>query len=326
LQGNGGDVIHNASNGAGDFMTLSATNQIRRRTAAETRTDIGAVGGTGVSGQVSFWDGANSQTGDSGLVWDNSTKSLTVTNTEFSQYRLVSSRTSGNIGGIGAFRSNEVSARAEIRFETGGDISFVNGNGSFVGTIKWYILSTGILQSNGAQTIQTSTDNLTLATAGGNGHILLRPNGTGRVGIGTTSPRSILNIFENTASTGSSAGLTIQQSGTGDAIINFLLSGVRNWSFGVDNSDNDSFKLSPTDDVGIGDVFTVTTSGNVGIGTNSPTRLLNVNGAMRLNAIAEPTTGLNAGDMYYDSTSNRMRFRRASDWVDMGMLWAETQW
>jgi hypothetical protein len=54
-------------------------------------------------------------------------------------------------------------------------------------TEKWRIKSLGTLQSNGAQTIQTSTGNLTLATGGGNGNILLSPNGSGNLGFGTTN-------------------------------------------------------------------------------------------------------------------------------------------
>jgi hypothetical protein len=49
--------------------------------------------------------------------------------------------------------------------------------------IKWVISSTGVLQSNGAQTIQTTTGNLTISTAGGNGNIILNPNGTGVISI-----------------------------------------------------------------------------------------------------------------------------------------------
>jgi hypothetical protein len=52
---------------------------------------------------------------------------------------------------------------------------------------RWRITNLGILQSNGAQTIQTSTGNLTLATAAGNGNILLSPNGSGSFGFGTTN-------------------------------------------------------------------------------------------------------------------------------------------
>jgi hypothetical protein len=65
---------------------------------------------------------------------------------------------------------------------------------------RWRITNLGILRSNGAQTIQTSTGNLTIATAGGNGNILLSPDGSGRVGIGTLSPISsaILDLSSTT--------------------------------------------------------------------------------------------------------------------------------
>ncbi|PIY80757.1 MAG: hypothetical protein COY80_01275, partial [Candidatus Pacebacteria bacterium CG_4_10_14_0_8_um_filter_42_14] len=62
------------------------------------------------------------------------------------------------------------------------------------GVLEWSVLSGGQLQGNGASTIQTSTGDLTLATAAGNGHIILSPNGTGNVGIGTTNPMTKLNI------------------------------------------------------------------------------------------------------------------------------------
>ena len=60
------------------------------------------------------------------------------------------------------------------------------------GGLRWSINSTGILQSEGEQTIRTSTGNLTLSTNGGNGNIIITPNGSGivrvdnRLGINTT--------------------------------------------------------------------------------------------------------------------------------------------
>jgi hypothetical protein len=62
---------------------------------------------------------------------------------------------------------------------------------------RWRISETGILQSNGAQTIQTSTGNLTLATAGGNGNILLSPNGSGNVEIGYTALQGLYKLDVN---------------------------------------------------------------------------------------------------------------------------------
>jgi hypothetical protein len=46
---------------------------------------------------------------------------------------------------------------------------------------KWSILSSGVFQSNGAQTIRTSTGNLTLSTAAGNGNVIVSPHGTGKL-------------------------------------------------------------------------------------------------------------------------------------------------
>jgi hypothetical protein len=70
---------------------------------------------------------------------------------------------------------------------------FFTNNGTIDPVIeRWRIGLTGILQSNGAQTIQTSTGNLTLATAAGNGNILITPNGTGNVGVNFATPNAKL--------------------------------------------------------------------------------------------------------------------------------------
>ena len=41
-------------------------------------TNTGTVTGTGANGRVSFWTGTNSQSGDAGLFWDNSSKNLGI--------------------------------------------------------------------------------------------------------------------------------------------------------------------------------------------------------------------------------------------------------
>ncbi|MCL5098572.1 MAG: hypothetical protein M1608_13795, partial [Candidatus Omnitrophica bacterium] len=94
-------------------------------------------------------------------------------------------------GGFGS-----ANAATEIDFYTAADKTTLSG------TIRWTILNTGILQSAGAQTIQTSTGNLTLATAAGNGNILLTPNGTGKVGIMSSSPGQYFEVNCETTSFG----------------------------------------------------------------------------------------------------------------------------
>jgi hypothetical protein len=54
--------------------------------------------------------------------------------------------------------------------------------------------------------------------------------------------------------------------------------------------------------------------GNVGIGTNSPARTLHVNSVMRLEPIAIAPTSPAKGDMYFDSTLNKLRVYDGTSW------------
>jgi hypothetical protein len=111
-----------------------------------------------------------------------------------------------NIAGLDiAFRSGSssytqnmlLSSNGNLIIQNGGtftDAGFrldVNGTARVQGNLN---VSTGGITLTGAQTIQTSTGNLTLATAAGNGNILLTPNGTGGVGINTASVIASLDI------------------------------------------------------------------------------------------------------------------------------------
>jgi hypothetical protein len=77
--------IATVNNGVGDFLTRDSNGVITRRTSSEVLTDIGAqavltnpVTGTGANGQISFWTGTNTQSGDNSLVWDNTDKRLVI--------------------------------------------------------------------------------------------------------------------------------------------------------------------------------------------------------------------------------------------------------
>jgi hypothetical protein len=157
-------------------------------------------------------------------------------------------------------------------------ITYINASTSqsirfrIANTDKWIITSAGVLQSSGAQTIQTDTGNLTIATAAGNGHIVLSPHGTGNVGIGTNSPSSKLHISNSAAATRITITDDVANGRSGyiesnysDALVIGTTSGVRSIKFAPDNS------TAMTIAVG---------TNNVGIGTTSPSNKLHVNGGI----------------------------------------------
>jgi hypothetical protein len=76
-----------------------------------------------------------------------------------------------------------------------------------------------------------------------------------------TGAASILHLHEDNSSTGTDAGVTIEQAGSGDARLNWLLitSGVT-YSMGIDNSDSDAFKISRNATLGTTDIFGTSSS------------------------------------------------------------------
>jgi len=207
-----------------DKFVVLDVNRFKFRTGAQLLSDIGAqasltnpITGTGVSGQVAFWSAPSVQVGSNGLTWDNITGVLAVSST----LRVTGGRDtySTGVSSIDIYRS-AINVSPTAPFDQAGNLILQNRSDAQRGIFfvtgstpdwRWSVTSTGILQSNGAQTIQTSTGALTLQS--GNRNVLINTttdagfrldvNGTARVqgalsstGVNGTMTLSLGNVLE----------------------------------------------------------------------------------------------------------------------------------
>ncbi|MFC1595893.1 hypothetical protein ACFL4D_01240 [Candidatus Margulisiibacteriota bacterium] len=131
---------------------------------------------------------------------------------------------------------------------------------------------------------------LQAAAVTGTGNVF--PSG-GNVGIGTTAPWAKLDVAgsglggaphvqakNDTDSAGEDASIRtyVQGANAGDPYYKAVVNGVTEWSFGIDNSDSDKFKIAIGGALGtVNDKLTIDTAGNIGIGTTAPIQKLTIN-------------------------------------------------
>ena len=132
-------------------------------------------------------------------------------------------------------------------------------------------------------------------------------NSAGNIGIGVTSPSTRLHL--KTDNDSNFPQLKIDNAGTGDAALFFTAGSV--WSMGVDNSDSDKFKISQDDSnayLHTNTMFTIDTSGKVGIGASSPGYMLDIQAGSAHMRLKDTSDTDDMYITYHGSDSNEYGF------------------
>ena len=242
-----GEIRYN-SGGSG---TVEAYYNSSWNTLLTSGASGGAIPAAGSNWQVQFnnsgYLGANSS-----FVWDNTNGRVGI----------------GTTAPGATFQVNQSSGDI-ARFVQGGTLrySFLADAGS--GTFLSYNAGTaGLENPSGALVFRTAS-----GQTAGNGTERMRIDQTGNVGIGTTSPQSLLQVGSNSGSNSSSVSLT------GDVRLPAYGSGIAYLS-GEDTSGSNSINLQlGTQNAGtLINTMTLTSAGNVGIGTTAPSQKLEISG------------------------------------------------
>jgi hypothetical protein len=238
--------------------TITINGVTQSLAANQTWTVSGGVSGSGAVGQVAYWDGTTSITGESNLFWDATNDRLGIGTPSPSAKLDVTDTSAGSLVNNITVQnaSNTTSTEAGIFFAPtiatgnirGARITGIQEDGNNAIGLKFY---TGL----GA----TISERMRI-TSGGN------------VGIGTTSPTERLTVSNGKlALTTDDVTIGGKIYGYNDTSVNLFSGGLK---FETRFFNGSAYVYR--------DVMTINSSGNVGIGTTSPTRTLDVNGSIAL--------------------------------------------
>jgi hypothetical protein len=219
--------VDNAAVNTNRFLVLD-NGVLKFRTGTQLLSDIGAqsvltnpITGTGANGQIAFWNGTNTQTGDSGLVWNNSVKRLELLGSDNSTIRI-----RGNTTGAGFFVTQINSNSTAIAL---GNSGVITGSGT-----------TNILWSNTDLDIFTNSSNRVRIAS--NGNVLINTttdagfrldvNGTARI---TSTLNTDADAVVNGVNIGRGAGNIASNTRVGTTSLNANTTGNNNTSVGFES-------------------------------------------------------------------------------------------
>jgi len=240
----------------------------------------GGITGSGSSGQVTFWTGSSIVGGNNDLFWDNTNKRLGIGTTNPS-YKL---DVSGDIRVSGVYRKGS-NAGTDVSCGTGQTPSGITISGGIVTSAG---SCTSIGGGGGGGVSGSGTNNYLAKWTGSTsiGSSIIYDNGT-NVGIGTTEPQNKLDVRGFIQSAGpltgtySASGLELRATDSG----NFWQIVYRGSSSG-EQGNITYWYWNGTKWI---NSLSLTPSGNVGIGTTSPTPL--VGSSQKTLHISDTTNG-----------------------------------
>ena len=308
---NSGNILHQAASGIGHRFLANDTDAMKINSGGDLL--LGTTAGTAVklnvqsskaNGLAAEIANTESSTG-SGLVVKGGS-SISNYSADFRDYNnnsLMRVRGDGNVG-IGTNNPNAYSNQTTLTINgaTYGRLDIESSN----------TLRASLFATSGSASLITTTDVLSFDTSGGEA---MRIDSSGNVGIGTTSPQNRLHT--DSASTGEVVGLALSNSNTSfsanEAVsIKFgvgsstaLAHGkilVANTDSGFGSNGYMAFHTRGSDSVA--ERMRIDSSGNVGIGTNSPAAMLDISVAR---SSTRPT--MSAGTLLVlESTANNTAY------------------
>ncbi len=282
-----------ANNGA---ATLYYDNAVKFATTS-TGVDIASVGTAGASGTNFIIQ----QTNSGGVVQiknHDSTEDIEFGQDYFRIKQGGSERmritSAGNMA-LGTTSANEYSGYTSLTLDNatnGGIIDFERG-GNLIGEIFTFDSSTFALSAVGARSINFSTNSLERLRIDSNGHLLHTPASQGSAFVpNTSSTWNALEIFQDRGVTNSASGIAFRsQSGTAPAgivsVAGNTTGGIEDLAF-MTASGNQTFER-----------LRITSAGNVGIGTSSPSTFNSTGGKLAVASGAGNVAALFSDATYY---------------------------